>query len=85
MAGAAPISDLLDISRIVTGKLRLDIEEVDLASVLGDAIDTVQQDADEKRIVINRDLNTNVGTIAGDAARAANRLEPALECHQIYA
>jgi PAS domain S-box-containing protein len=63
------ISDLLDISRIVTGKLRLDIEEVDLASVLGDAIDTVQQDADEKRIVINRDLNTNVGTIAGDAAR----------------
>ena len=63
------ISDLLDISRIVTGKLRLDIEEVNLASVVADAIDTVQQDADEKRIVINRDLNANVGTIAGDAAR----------------
>jgi len=63
------ISDLLDISRIVSGKLRLDIEQVDLASVVGTAIDTVQQDADDKRIVINRDLKASVGTIAGDAAR----------------
>jgi PAS domain S-box-containing protein len=63
------ISDLLDVSRIVSGKLRLDIEAVDLAAVVGEAIDTVQQDADEKRIAINRDLNANVGTIAGDAAR----------------
>src|SRR5262249_32039193 len=63
------ISDLLDISRIVSGKLRLDIEQVDLASVVGDAIDTVHQDADCKRIVITRDLDGTVGSIAGDAAR----------------
>ena len=63
------ISDLLDISRIVSGKLRLDVEQVDLASVLSDAVDTVQRDADDKQIVITRDLDASVGTIAGDAAR----------------
>jgi PAS domain S-box-containing protein len=63
------ISDLLDISRIVSGKLRLQIAQVDLASVVGDAIDTVQGNADEKRIAIRRELDEPVGVIAGDAAR----------------
>ena len=63
------ISDLLDISRIVSGKLRLDIQQVDLATVVADAIDTVQQDADEKGVVIDRALETAVGPIAGDPAR----------------
>jgi len=63
------ISDLLDISRIVSGKLRLDIEQVDLKSVVSDAIDTVQRDADDKRIVIRRELDKAAGMIAGDAAR----------------
>jgi PAS domain S-box-containing protein len=63
------ISDLLDISRIVSGKLQLDIAHVQLASVVGDAIDTVQRDAEEKHIAISRDLDDSVGAIAGDAAR----------------
>jgi PAS domain S-box-containing protein len=63
------ISDLLDISRIISGKLRLDIEQVDLASVVSDAIETVQRDADDKRIVIKRDVDSSVGMIAGDGAR----------------
>ena len=63
------ISDLLDISRIVSGKLRLDMEQVDLASVVSDAADTVQRDADDKKIVIKRDLDARAGTIAGDSAR----------------
>jgi PAS domain S-box-containing protein len=63
------ISDLLDISRIVSGKLRLEIGNVDLASVIADAIETVQRDADDKKITIERELNAAVGPIAGDAAR----------------
>jgi PAS domain S-box-containing protein len=63
------ISDLLDISRIVSGKLRLDLEPVDVASIVGDAIDTVQRDANDKRIAIVRDLDQTVGGITGDAAR----------------
>jgi PAS domain S-box-containing protein len=63
------ISDLLDISRIVSGKLRLDIEQLNLATVVSDALDTVQRDADDKRIAIRRELDKTAGVIAGDAAR----------------
>ena len=63
------ISDLLDISRIVSGKLRLDIHHVDLATVVADAIETVQKDADEKGVIIERELEKTVGSIAGDPAR----------------
>jgi PAS domain S-box-containing protein len=63
------ISDLLDISRIVSGKLSLDIRQVDLPTVISDAIDTVQKDADEKGVVIERRLENTVGSIAGDPAR----------------
>jgi PAS domain S-box-containing protein len=63
------ISDLLDVSRIVSGKLRLEVAQMDLASVVGDAIDTVQREADDRRIVIERDLDGSVGMITGDAAR----------------
>ena len=63
------ISDLLDVSRIVSGKLRFDVEPVDLVPVVNDAIDTVQRDADDKHIRLERDLDEDVGTIAGDAAR----------------
>jgi PAS domain S-box-containing protein len=62
------ISDLLDISRIISGKLRLEIDQLDLVSILADAIDTVQHDADEKHIAITRDLD-GAGMIAGDVAR----------------
>src|SRR5262249_1916230 len=63
------ISDLLDISRIVAGKLRLEIDQMDLISIIADAIDTVQHDADDKHIAITRDLDGAGGTVAGDAAR----------------
>jgi PAS domain S-box-containing protein len=63
------ISDLLDVSRIVSGKLRLEIDHVDLKSIIADAIDTVQHDADQKHIAIKRHLDNRAGMIAGDAAR----------------
>ncbi|HJZ73687.1 MAG TPA: PAS domain S-box protein [Vicinamibacterales bacterium] len=63
------ISDLLDISRIVSGKLRLEIQSVELASVVDAAIETVQHMADEKHITITRDLDQTRGPMAGDPAR----------------
>jgi PAS domain S-box-containing protein len=63
------ISDLLDISRIVSGKLRLQIDHLDLATAITDAVETVQKEADEKGIVIHRALETTLGTVAGDPAR----------------
>jgi PAS domain S-box-containing protein len=63
------ISDLLDISRITSGKLTLEINEVDLVSVVKDAIETVQADADKKQVVVRRELDASVQPIAGDAER----------------
>ena len=53
------ISDLLDVSRIVSGKLRLDMQSVHLASVIEAAIETVEHAADAKGIVIDRQLDTS--------------------------
>jgi CheY-like chemotaxis protein len=63
------ISDLLDVSRIVSGKLRLDMQSVDLASVIDAAVETVQHTADQKGVVIDCQLDTSIGPIAGDPAR----------------
>jgi PAS domain S-box-containing protein len=63
------ISDLLEISRIVSGKLRLDIQSVDLTSVIEAAIETVQQAADAKGVTIERHLDATIGPMAGDPAR----------------
>jgi PAS domain S-box-containing protein len=63
------ISDLLDISRIVSGKLQLEMDSVDLRSLVDDAVDTLRQDAAAKQIVIDRQLDDEAGHVVGDAAR----------------
>jgi len=68
-AADATDSDLLDISRIVAGKLRLDMQRVDLASMIDAAIEAVQPGADEKGIRINREIDAELGPIAGIPAR----------------
>jgi PAS domain S-box-containing protein len=62
------ISDLLDMSRIVSGKLRLTIEKVEMRPLVEGAIETVQQAADAKRIAIRRQIEAT-NAIAGDPAR----------------
>jgi PAS domain S-box-containing protein len=62
------IEDLLDFSRIVSGKLRLEIGRVDLAEVVRAAIEVVKPSAQSKEIELNADLPANV-FISGDAAR----------------
>jgi CheY-like chemotaxis protein/two-component sensor histidine kinase len=63
------ISDLLDMSRIVAGKLRLDLQRVNLESVIADALETVRQDAELKGIDIELEVDTAVGSVAGDPTR----------------
>jgi PAS domain S-box-containing protein len=63
------VSDLLDISRIVEGKLGLATETVDLREVVRDAIDTVTQEATAKDIHLVDDLEDRPITVVGDAAR----------------
>ena len=63
------ISDLLDVSSIVSGRLRLDVQKVDLASVVDAAIETVEPAAIAKGVQIDRELDTTIGPMAGDPAR----------------
>ena len=63
------VSDLLDVSRIVSGKLRLSIEKVDLVSLVRNVIETLQQTAESKHIGIHEELDAKAIPIAGDPAR----------------
>jgi signal transduction histidine kinase/ActR/RegA family two-component response regulator len=63
------IDDLLDIARITSGKLRLDVRAVDLASVVGAALETVRPAADAKRIRVELLLDPQAGPVTGDPAR----------------
>jgi signal transduction histidine kinase/CheY-like chemotaxis protein len=62
------IDDLLDLSRITNGMMRLDIRPVDMAEVVRGALDAVRPAADARAIGIETILDP-VGPVAGDAAR----------------
>ena len=63
------IEDLLDVSRIITGKLRLDVRPVDPISFIEAAIEAVLPAAEAKEIRIQKLLDTGVSSISGDPAR----------------
>ncbi|HEX2139307.1 MAG TPA: PAS domain S-box protein [Woeseiaceae bacterium] len=63
------VSDLLDVSRIASGKLRLSIEKVDLVSLVRNVIETVQQAGDSKEVGISQGYDAEAIPIAGDPAR----------------
>ncbi|MBD2342632.1 PAS domain-containing hybrid sensor histidine kinase/response regulator [Anabaena subtropica] len=63
------IEDLLDVSRILQGKLSLDVCPVSLAMVIEAAIDTVRLAADAKGIKIQNIFDSDLGLVMGDANR----------------
>lgn len=60
------VEDVLDVSRIVSGKMRLNVQPVDLPLVLHEAVETIRPAADAKRIRINAVIDPQVSPIAGD-------------------
>jgi PAS domain S-box-containing protein len=63
------VADLLDVSRIISGKLRLDVRTVDLIYIVNAAIDSMRPAADAKGIRLQTILDTAAGPISGDADR----------------
>ena len=63
------VADLLDVSRIISGKLRLDVRTVDLLSIVNAAIDSIRPAADAKGIRLQTMLDPAGGPISGDADR----------------
>jgi PAS domain S-box-containing protein len=63
------INDLLDVSRIITGKLRLNVRPVVLISVIESAIDSIRPAAEAKNIRIQSLLDPAAGPVSGDPDR----------------
>jgi signal transduction histidine kinase/DNA-binding response OmpR family regulator len=63
------ISDVLDVSRIITGKLRLDIGPVDLTRVIQEAVETVTPAATAKGVRLQSAIDQPGVPVAGDAQR----------------
>jgi signal transduction histidine kinase/CheY-like chemotaxis protein len=63
------IEDLLDMTRIVSGRIRLDVQRVDLASVIRAAIASLQPAADAKELRLQQILDPHAGPVSGDPAR----------------
>lgn len=63
------IEDLLDISRIITGNLRLNLQLVELAPIIQSAVDTLTLTAEVKELNLQLDLDSDLGLIMGDPQR----------------
>ncbi|MEO7092229.1 MAG: ATP-binding protein, partial [Polyangiales bacterium] len=68
-AQAQLIEDLLDMNRIVSGKIRLDVQLVDLASIVESAIESMRPSAEAKSIVVRKTVDPNAGPLHGDPNR----------------
>jgi PAS domain S-box-containing protein len=63
------VADLLDVSRIISGKLRLDVRTIDPINIVNAAIDSIRPAADAKSIRLQTILDPAAGPISGDADR----------------
>jgi len=63
------VDDVLDVSRIVSGKLRLDVQSVELPLVIENAVATVQPAADAKGVQVQTLIDPQVGPVSGDPGR----------------
>jgi signal transduction histidine kinase len=63
------IADLLDVSRIITGKLRLDFKPVDLRRIIDSALESVRPAADAKGIALDLSISPLASPVLGDSDR----------------
>src|SRR5271166_4375587 len=63
------IEDLLDMSRIISGKIRLDVQRVDLPAVLNESIETLRAMAEAKGVRLQVVVDPFAGPISGDPSR----------------
>lgn len=69
MAEVDLIDDLLDISRITRGNLRIKVEVVQVAPIIESALESIRPAAEAKEIQIDRELKAELAPVLGDPAR----------------
>ena len=75
LAQARLVEDLLDISRAVAGRLRLELSDVNLAATLRAAADAVRPAAATQGVVLDLEVPDDLGVIRGDPARMLQILQ----------
>ena len=73
-AQAQIVNDLLDMSRIISGKIHLEVQPLQLHEIINNAIDAVRQSAVARQIRIHPLLDSSIGLVRGDP----NRLQQVL-------
>ncbi|MBV8860024.1 MAG: PAS domain S-box protein [Acidobacteria bacterium] len=68
-AQAQLIDDLLDVSRIITGKLRIDVRPIDPNTFIEAAVEAVRPAAEAKGVRLQKVLDTGTVTVSGDPVR----------------
>ena len=63
------IEDILDMSRMITGKIRLDVQSVDLHDVVASTVETIRPAAEAKEITLQMLLDPRAGPVRGDPNR----------------
>jgi PAS domain S-box-containing protein len=63
------IEDLLDVSRIVSGKMNLNVGAIELGSIIKTTLESFRPAADSKNIAIETEFETDAATVLGDVAR----------------
>jgi PAS domain S-box-containing protein len=63
------VEDVLDVSRIVAGKIRLDVQPVELPLIVDNAVATVQPAADAKGVRMHTLVDPTIGPVSGDPGR----------------
>lgn len=63
------IGDLVDLSRLISGRLRVDMQPVEVRSFIDAAVEAVRPGADAKQIPIRKVLDLTVPPVAGDPTR----------------
>jgi PAS domain S-box-containing protein len=63
------VEDVLDVSRIVSGNIRMDVQAVEVALVVHNAVATVQPAADAKGVRVETIVDPHAGPVAGDKDR----------------
>ncbi|MGH9424723.1 MAG: ATP-binding protein [Terriglobia bacterium] len=63
------VEDLLDVSRIITGKWRLETRPIDLCTSVESSVEAIRTTLEAKEITLERDLDSRVGLVLGDPSR----------------
>ena len=63
------INDLLDVSRIITGKLQLELYPLDLTPIVEEAVEAARRDAEAKGVDLQSELSADAGAVLGDPLR----------------